>query len=127
MRKQPNGFWTAVLVLSTLLSGCIVAAPAPAPAPVPAPPPPRPREAPAPYVEREIIVDIEPPPPLREPIPRLRRGWVWVPGHWEWHRGLRRYEWVPGEVQRDRRGYRYAPGHWERRPGGWIWLPGEWR
>lgn len=132
------------VLASTLTTGCIIT-PAPEPAPAyqyqqPAPsysapppsyapsaPPPRYDQAPPPS-QAEIIVQVEPPPPQYERMPRPRRGYVWVPGHWEWRPVIGRYDWVPGYWERMHPRYRhYVAGHYERRPGGWVWIAPYWR
>jgi len=132
----------ASLMMANFLGGCIVTpAPEPAPAYTYQSPPPSYNQAPPPSYNQppppaysqppasaEVYVQVEPPPPPREVMPRPRRGFVWVPGHWEWRPVMGRYDWVPGYWERMRPGYRdYVAGHWERRPGGWIWIPGHWR
>jgi hypothetical protein len=65
------------------------------------------------------------PPPLRhEVVPAARRGYVWVPGYWDW-RG-RRHVWVGGVWVRERRGYVYQPHRWEQRDNGWYLNRGRW-
>lgn len=66
-----------------------------------------------------------PPPPLRyEVLPVPRRGYVWVPGYWDW-RG-HRHVWVAGTWVRERRGYHYQPHAWIERNGGWYLERGRW-
>lgn len=136
------GLWALMgLGLSNVLMGCIVT-PAPEPAPAytyqaPPPtyqaPPPSYNQPPPPAYSQpapttEVVIEVDPPAPMREPIPPPRRGFVWVPGHWEWRPVLHRYDWVPGYWERMRVGYRdYVPGHYERRPRGWVWIPAHWR
>ena len=50
-----------------------------------------------------------PPPPQVEVVPGPRRGYLWVPGYWDWRGG--RHYWVRGNWVHERRGYVY------RRPG----------
>ena len=65
------------------------------------------------------------PPPLRyEVVPLPRRGYVWVPGYWDW-RGHKHF-WVGGIWVRERRGYRYQPHRWEQRGDGWYLNRGRW-
>jgi hypothetical protein len=72
----------------------------------------------------DVFVTVAPPPPRVEHVPTLRRGYVWVPGHWDW-RG-RRYVWVNGTTVRERQGYRYAEPRWIEREGRWYKEPGRW-
>ncbi|MEP7155382.1 MAG: YXWGXW repeat-containing protein [Betaproteobacteria bacterium] len=79
-----------------------------------------------PQVSSAAVVTIQvAPPPLRaERIPAARRGYVWVPGYWDW-RG-HRHVWVRGVYVKERRGYRYAPHQWVQRDGGWYMERGRW-
>lgn len=79
---------------------------------------------PAAAARHGVWVDVAPPPPRAEAAPSARRGYVWVPGYWNWTG--RRHVWVPGTWMRERRGYVYGQpqwvqrdGHWELRRGGW--------
>jgi hypothetical protein len=63
-------------------------------------------------------IRIAPPEPRYERTPRARRGYVWVPGHWDW-RG-NRHVWVSGTWLRDRPGYVYSQPRWIERDGRWI-------
>jgi hypothetical protein len=73
------------------------------------------------------------PPPLRDER-HLRydsryynRGYVWVPGYWEWDFRTGNYYWVGGYWVRNRVGYVYYPGYWESVHGGfYIWIEGGW-
>lgn len=53
-----------------------------------------------------------PPPPPRVVVapPPPRRGFVYVPGYWNWNG--RRHVWVDGTWVRERRGYHYAAPEW---------------
>ncbi|MBS9478016.1 YXWGXW repeat-containing protein [Ancylobacter radicis] len=66
-----------------------------------------------------------PPPPRREPRPAARRGYVWVPGHWNWSARYR-WVWVPGHWEEARRGFVYAGPRWVLRRGRWVYEPGRW-
>jgi hypothetical protein len=72
-----------------------------------------------------VIVLQRVPLPLRaERAPPPRRGYVWVPGHWDW-RG-HRHLWVKGNWVRDRPGYTYRQPRWEERDGRWQMERGNW-
>lgn len=71
-----------------------------------------------------VSVRVAPPPLRYEVIPALRRGYVWVPGYWDW-RG-HRHVWVNGVWVRERRGYIYQPHRWEQRGTGWYLNRGRW-
>lgn len=71
-----------------------------------------------------IIVQVAPPPMRHESVPEPRRGYLWVPGYWDW-RG-NRHAWVKGTWQRERKGYRYNQPAWEERDGRWHMNRGGW-
>lgn len=72
----------------------------------------------------DVRVRMAPPAPRREVRPPPRRGYVWVPGYWEWRRG--RFTWVEGRFERERRGQRWREPRWVRRGGEWQFTPGGW-
>ncbi len=72
----------------------------------------------------DVFVKIAPPPPRVERVPAPRRGYIWVPGYWDW-RG-HRHHWVSGVWVRERRGYHYQPHRWVERNGGWYFDRGRW-
>ncbi|HEY0822668.1 MAG TPA: YXWGXW repeat-containing protein [Ramlibacter sp.] len=74
--------------------------------------------------QTQIIVQVAPPPLRRERVPPPRRGYVWVPGFWDWNG--RRYVWRPGYWVRARRGYRWREHRWVQRDGGWVRERGRW-
>ena len=73
----------------------------------------------------DVIVRVAPPAPRYEVVPAARRGWVWVPGYWDWRRG--RHVWVSGTWVRERPGYRYYGPQWAERDGRWHMAQGYWR
>ena len=72
----------------------------------------------------DVVIRVAPPQLRTEVIPVSRRGYVWVPGYWNW-RG-HRHVWVPGVWVRERRGYVYQPHRWEQRGDGWFLNRGRW-
>jgi WXXGXW repeat (2 copies) len=72
-----------------------------------------------------VRVNVGPPPPRREAVPPPRRGYTWVPGHWDWNG--RRHTWVAGTWIRARPGYAYAQPRWIERDGRWEMRRGYWR
>lgn len=73
----------------------------------------------------EVIIVREAPPALRnERVPEARRGYTWIPGHWEWRRN--HHTWVRGIWVRDRRGYHYQQPTWAERDGRWEMTRGNW-
>lgn len=66
-----------------------------------------------------------PPPPRWEPVPRVRYGYVWVPGYWNWAGA--RYVWVGGRWHPRRAGYVYVTPRWEHYGHGWRLHRGYWR
>ena len=90
-------------LVGALLTGCIATEPPVVATPPPAPP---------------VRVEVAPPAP--------GPAYVWVPGHWRWHR--RGYVWVPGSwAVPAQSGFVWVPGHWAPRPGGYVWIEGHWR
>ncbi|OGA23085.1 MAG: hypothetical protein A3H34_05000 [Betaproteobacteria bacterium RIFCSPLOWO2_02_FULL_67_19] len=73
----------------------------------------------------EIVVQIGPPQLLAEITPALRRGHIWVAGHWDWKN--RQHQWVDGHWIRERHGYRYDQPSWMEREGSWHMQRGGWR
>ena len=71
-----------------------------------------------------VIVQIAPPPARVELVPAPRRGYMWVPGYWDW-RG-KRHVWVKGAWLRERQGYRYNQPAWQERDGRWHMNRGSW-
>src|SRR3954464_13358035 len=63
-------------------------------------------------------IDVAPPPPRVEAVPAARRGYVWVPGYWNWVN--HRHVWVPGTWVHERHGYHYAEPHWAEHDGHWV-------
>ncbi|CAN5197083.1 hypothetical protein BH11PSE11_BH11PSE11_25780 [soil metagenome] len=72
----------------------------------------------------DVVVRVAPPAPRVEAVPAPRRGYMWVPGHWDW-RG-NRHVWVRGTWLRERHGYRYNQPAWEERDGRWHMNRGGW-
>lgn len=71
-----------------------------------------------------VGIRIGPPPPRVEVVPAARRGYVWVPGYWNW-RGQRHY-WVGGTWVRERRGYVYNQPTWVQDGERWRFHRGAW-
>jgi hypothetical protein len=69
-------------------------------------------------------VQVAPPQPRYERVPRPRAGHLWEPGHWEW-RG-NRHEWISGIWIVQRPGYVYTPHNWYQRDGSWYMEQGRW-
>lgn len=72
----------------------------------------------------ELSISVAPPPHRHEVVPVARRGYLWVPGYWNW-RG-HRHVWVAGTWVRERRGYVYHPHRWEQRGDNWHLNRGRW-
>ncbi len=65
-----------------------------------------------------------PPAPRYEVRPAPRRGYVWVPGHWEGRRNGP--VWVKGVFLRERHGYYYSQPQWVRQGDRWAYRGGGW-
>ncbi len=72
----------------------------------------------------DVVIRVAPPPLRAEITPAARRGYVWVPGYWNW-RG-HRHVWSPGVWVRERRGYVHHPHRWEQRGDGWYLNRSRW-
>ena len=66
-----------------------------------------------------------PPPPYFEARPLPRRGYTWVPGHWNWT-GARGWVWQGGHWEENRRGFNFVGPRWVLRRGQWVYEPGRW-
>ncbi|NGZ82894.1 YXWGXW repeat-containing protein [Duganella aceris] len=71
-----------------------------------------------------IVVQNAPPPPRHEVAPQARRGYVWVPGYWDWKRN--KHVWTKGHWERERKGYVYHQPSWVERDGHWEMQRGNW-
>lgn len=71
-----------------------------------------------------VYVQIAPPAPQVEVVPAPRRGYVWVPGYWDWRRN--HHVWVAGSWVRERPGYAYHAPQWQERNGRWYMERGRW-
>jgi len=73
-------------------------------------------------------VEIAPPPPRVEAVPRPRPGFIWTPGYWGWDHG--RHVWVEGRWIEARPGQLWVPDRWveyrEQRGSHWHLEPGHW-
>ena len=74
--------------------------------------------------EVQIYLNTAPPPLRVEVVPAQRRGYFWVPGHWE-ARG-HRYVWKAGYWERNRKGYYYTAPNWIERDNRWYYERGRW-
>jgi hypothetical protein len=97
----------AGLLLSALLSGCVIA-------------PARPY-----YPADDQGVMVAPPPSQQEYIgvaPAV--GYIWLGGYWGWTG--RNHVWVGGHWEAPRGGHRWMPHTWIQMRGGWHQRPGRW-
>jgi hypothetical protein len=72
-----------------------------------------------------IIVHKAPPVAKYESVPAARRGYVWMPGYWNFNG--RRHVWVKGQYERARPGYAYQRAEWRQGRRGWELDRGGWR
>ena len=56
----------------------------------------------------------------------IKRGHVWIEGHWVWHQRSRKYVWVEGRVVKKKPHKTWVSGHWRQVRGGWVYVPGFW-
>lgn len=66
---------------------------------------------------------VAPPAPKVERKP-ARKGFVWIPGHWDWQRG--KWTWVSGRYEAERESRRWRPTRWELRNGVYVRIDGDW-
>lgn len=64
------------------------------------------------------------PPAVRVERYESRRGYVWIPGRWDWNG----YDWVwaSGRYERERAGYRWRPASYELRGDEYVMVGGDW-
>ena len=58
--------------------------------------------------------------------PRHRRGYVWVPGHWEFVHYQDQWVWVSGYWTPARNGLAFHAGYWHQTLYGWVWVTHRW-
>ena len=71
-----------------------------------------------------VTIDVAPPAPRFERAPAARRGYVWVPGYWNWNG--HRYVWVKGRHVHARHGSYWVPNRWVEHDGRWHMNRGHW-
>lgn len=71
-----------------------------------------------------VIVRDAPPAERAERAPQPRRGYLWVPGHWDWK--YDNHVWTRGHWLKARAGYVYQAPAWEQRDGRWHMSHGAW-
>jgi hypothetical protein len=72
----------------------------------------------------QVYVEVAPPAPRHEMMPRHREGYVWSPGYWDLRNG--RHVWVRGHWVRERPGMYWHPNRWVERDGRWYFERGRW-
>jgi hypothetical protein len=71
-----------------------------------------------------VDVDLAPPAPRVEVVPRARVGYVWAPGYWNYTG--HRHVWTKGHYLRERRGHHWVADGWEQRGNRWHRVRGHW-
>ena len=72
----------------------------------------------------DFFVNVAPPPPRVEVVPRPRVGYVWAPGYWRWNG--HHHVWVRGYWVHERHGWHWVPAHWVANGPRWHYVPGYW-
>ena len=75
---------------------------------------------------QNFTVRIAPPETRQQLEPGPRRGYVWVPGYWNWNAQRARHVWVGPTWVRERHGYYYNQPQWVERDGRWGLQRGNW-
>jgi len=77
-----------------------------------------------------VGIRIGPPPAPKEEVVVTRpphRGWVWIPGNYEWRSRHHKYVWVKGHWIKPPRAHAvWIPGRWEQRNNEWVYFEGRW-
>jgi len=71
-----------------------------------------------------LVIGTAPPVPRFESVPVPRRGYVWVPGYWNWNG--HHHIWLAGHWEAERYGYQYQPAVWVREGDAWRLDQGGW-
>ncbi|MTI32452.1 YXWGXW repeat-containing protein [Xanthovirga aplysinae] len=76
----------------------------------------------------QVVVKVKPDRPVKivKKSKKVRKGHIWVDGHWKWNKRRNKYVWVEGNWVKKRRGYKYKPGSWVKTRGGYKWKPAIW-
>ncbi len=75
-------------------------------------------------VDVNIVIGTAPPPPRYEPVPTMRRGYVWAPGFWNWDGRV--HVWNEGHWENERPGRQFQRAEWVRDNQGWRLNRGGW-
>ncbi len=76
-----------------------------------------------------IVVDREPPAPVKELPPDVRPTGErvrWIPGYWFWDEDRQDFVWVSGVWRHAPPGRRWVPGYWSPLENGYQWISGFW-
>jgi len=57
---------------------------------------------------------------------RVRRGYIWIDGYWQWSIFYNRYIWIDARWEPVQRDHHWVAGYWEVTPGGFFWVEGCW-
>ena len=72
----------------------------------------------------DVVVRVGPPAAMHEEVPEARRGYVWVPGYYDYRGG--KYVWSRGHWEKERHGQYWHPVQWVEREGRWVREGGRW-
>jgi len=76
----------------------------------------------------QVVVSVRPARPATVVVKpaKVRRGHIWVAGHWKYNTKRNRYVWVDARWIKAKRGHQYVAGRWINVKGGYKWVPGHW-
>lgn len=73
-----------------------------------------------------LEIEVAPPAPRVEVVPKPRAGFEWAPGFWRWDAGGHRHVWEAGHWERARPGHHWVAARWEEHGGHHRFVEGHW-
>lgn len=77
----------------------------------------------------QVVVTVKPKRPTVVIVKpnKVKRGHIWVDGHWRWNKKTKSYAWIKARWVKKKRGLVWVHGQWKKVPKGWVWVEGHWR